>query len=101
MLEYTYDERHSEQISGINNDLFAGLSLNFNDTQSTHLMLLGFYDLDYGTTVIRTQVERRFGNAWKASLVYNGITHTNPQDFYHLIRNDSFFELGLYYYFQK
>jgi hypothetical protein len=37
MLEYTYDERGKEQISGINNDLFAGLNLNFNDRQSTNL----------------------------------------------------------------
>ena len=101
MLEYTYDERDREQISGINNDLFIGLNLNFNDRQSTHLMLIGFYDLDYGTTIIRTQVERRFGDSWKANLVYNGITNTDPQDFYHLIRNDSFIELGLFYYFQK
>src|SRR5215216_545317 len=71
LLEYTYDSRGSQQISGMNNDLFFGVNLNFNDKQSTNLMLASIVDLKYGTTILRSQAERRFGDSWKLHLVYN------------------------------
>jgi hypothetical protein len=101
MLEYTYDERGKEQISGINNDLFAGLNLNFNDRQSTNLLLSGFYDFDFGTTIFQTRAERRVGEVWKIAVTYLNISNTTAGDFYYLIRNDSFFEISLLNYFSK
>ncbi len=101
MLEYTFDERGKEQISGINKDLFGGLNINLNDRQSTNVLIAGFYDLDYGTTVLRSQVERRFGDTWKLVVAYNSISNTDKEDFYHLIRNDSFLEVALFHHFAK
>jgi hypothetical protein len=101
MLEYTYDERGEEQISGINNDLFAGVNLNFNDRQSSNVSVSGFYDFDFETTLLRAQAKRRVGGAWMVKVAYTGILKTAEGDFYHLIRNDSYLELGILNYFSK
>jgi len=99
LLEYTYDKRNKEQISGMNNDLFFGIHLNLNDKQSTNLMLASTVDLKYGTTILHSQAERRFGDLWKLHFVYTQILNSDNEDFYHLIRKDSFMEIGLFHFF--
>ncbi len=64
-------------------------------------MLASIVDLKYGTTILRSQAERRFGDSWKLHFVYNHILNSAPEDFYHLIRKDSFMEIGFFHFFQN
>jgi len=101
LLEYTYDKRNREQISGINNDIFFGINLNLNDKQGANFMLSSTVDLKYGTTILHSQAETRFGESCKLHFVYNHILNSATEDFYHLIRKDSFMEIVFFYFFQN
>ena len=101
LLEYTYDKRGREQISGMNNDIFGAINLNLNDKQGTNLMLASTVDLKYGTTILYLKAEKRFGESWKLHLISNYILNSYTEDFYYLIRKDSFLEIDLLYFFQK
>jgi len=99
LMEYTYDERGNEQITGFNNDIFVGVRLNFNDIQSTGLNAAVIYDLDYNTTIINLTGYRRIGDSWKLAVSYNGIHNPGKEDFYYGLRKDSYFELSLLKYY--
>lgn len=101
LLEYTYDKRGREQISGMNNDIFGGINLSLNDKQGTNFMLASTVDLKYGTTILYLKAEKRFGESWKLHLISNYILNSHTEDFYYLIRKDSFLEIDLLYFFQN
>jgi hypothetical protein len=101
LLEYTCDKRNKEQINGMNNDLFAGMNLNLNDTQGTNFMIASTIDLQYRTNILYLKAEKRLGEFWKIHLLSNQILNPAPEDFYYLIRKDSFLEIGLLYFFEN
>lgn len=101
IAEYTYDERGQKQINGINNDLFYGINLSLNDRQTSILFLGGYYDFDFGSVLMQAKAERRFAKNWKIALSYSGISNTEPEDFYHLIRKDSFLEVSILNFFSE
>jgi hypothetical protein len=100
-LEYTYDKRNKEQINGMNNDLFAGINLNLNDKQGTNFMIASTIDLKYGTNILYLKAEKRLGEFWKIYLLSNQILNPASEDFYFLIRKDSFLEIGFLYFFEN
>ncbi|MET0094640.1 MAG: hypothetical protein ABW120_13955, partial [Sedimenticola sp.] len=68
LMEYGWDERGTAATSTMQNDLYFGARLAFNDEAGSEL-LAGFgYDFDYHTRVFQIEASRRFGDDWKASL---------------------------------
>jgi hypothetical protein len=61
-LEHNFDSRGVSSTSIYQNDLFAGLRVNFGDTAGTALFLGGYYDLDHGSTIGRVSFETRLSD---------------------------------------
>lgn len=97
ILEYSYDGR--EQDALMNNDLFSGLRLAFNDTQSTEILAGVITDVEDGSTSVRIEAERRLGDSWKVELegqLFETSQSSNP---IYTLRQDDFVALRLNYYF--
>ncbi len=68
LTEYNYDERDELALSSLQNDLFIGSRIAFNDTQDTSILFGGIVDLDSNSKVFSLEGSRRFGNSWTAQV---------------------------------
>ncbi|MET0104663.1 MAG: hypothetical protein ABW072_05885 [Sedimenticola sp.] len=99
LMEYGWDERGTAATSPMQNDLYFGARLAFNDEAGSEL-LAGFgYDFDYHTRVFQIEASRRFGDDWKASLDLRLISAGSSSDSYHNLRDDDHLQLTLERYF--
>jgi len=101
--EYTYDDRDNTVFNSLNNDIFYGTRLAFNDIQSTEFIAGGIVDLERGNTLYSVEGARRFGNSWKAELearIFGDISQ-EPEDieFVTFIEQDSFMKFSLSKFF--
>ena len=99
LAEYNFDDRGAESINGLNDDLFFGSRIAFNDPQSTDF--LGGIVIDRNSKTLRYFVEanRRLGDSWKISIEASGFNNIDPAEFLYLIRNDSYLQFSLTKYF--
>ena len=66
--EYLYDERDELALSGLQNDVFFGSRIAFNDTKDTSILIGGLADLKASSKVFSIEASRRIGNSWKAEI---------------------------------
>ncbi len=99
LLEYHYDDRGEDASSPFQNDIFAGMRIAFNDTQSTDMLLGGFFDLDTDASFYRIEGSRRLGQSWKLSAAAQIFDIADSQNLQYPIRDDDFIELTFGYYF--
>ncbi len=99
LLEYHYDSRGEEASSPFQNDIFVGMRLAFNDTQSTDLLLGGSFDLDTDASFYRLEGSRRLGQSWKLSAAAQLFDIADSQNLQYPLRDDDYLELTLGYYF--
>lgn len=98
--EYLYDERDELALSALQNDMFFGSRIAFNDVQSTQILLGGIKDLDNDTKIFSIEGSRRFGESLKVE-IEGRFMNTIDQDEFLLsnFQNDSFLRLSLFKYF--
>ncbi|MDH3710164.1 MAG: hypothetical protein OER04_09775 [Cyclobacteriaceae bacterium] len=97
--EYLFDSRDDQALSNLNNDVFLGVRLAFNDTQSSELLAGTAIDLDGKGIFISAEGSRRIGDNWKMSLesrIFSGIEEDQLAFFF---REDSFLLLKLSKFF--
>jgi hypothetical protein len=100
ITEYNFDERGLETINGLDNDMFYGMRLAFNDRQSTDILGGIIYDNDLYTTRYFVEVNRRLGNDWKLSAELTIFDNVSEKDaFSYLLRNDSYVQGTLVKFF--
>ena len=100
LMEYSWDSRGEDAISGFQNDLFLGGRFTFNDEASTELLFGVISDQDYsGSYAGFLEASRRFGEATKVYLEARFFESDDPIDPLFQIRQDSFVELTVEYYF--
>jgi len=69
LMEYLYDGRDgSAPPTPFNHDIFVGARLNFNDEQSTELLVGGIIDQKTQATTLNLESSRRLGDHWKIEL---------------------------------
>ncbi|MEL6918115.1 MAG: hypothetical protein AAFO99_10350 [Bacteroidota bacterium] len=66
--EYLYDERDELALNALQNDVFFGSRIAFNDTQDTSILVGGIADLKSSSTIFSLEASRRFGSTWTAEV---------------------------------
>lgn len=99
IVEYLHDSRGGEATTALNNDVFLGARLTFNDIQSSSILAGLIIDTDNQTRLMRVEGERRLGDEWKLTgeiLLYGNIDNSDPLNAF---RKDNALKLELGYYF--
>ena len=99
LTEYLYDQRSEQATTPLEDDIFIGTRIAFNDPQSTEILAGFAWDLDDEGNFISVEAERRIGNAWKLSLELRNFSNTQPRDPLYVFRNDDHLRLELARYF--
>ena len=97
--EYLYDSRGMMALSSMQNDVFFGTRLAFNDIQDTQILAGGIIDLDHSTRLWSMEASRRIKDSWRAELEMRLFQNVSDQEFVYVIRNDSFLQFSLFKYF--
>ena len=102
--EWNYDERGDKAIPRrspvmLQNDLFLGAQLAFNDVQSTEILASLVVDRDTDTRFAYVEFNRRLSDRWSLHLEATEILRIKPEDIYYDTRRDSFAEVSLSYFF--
>lgn len=66
--EYLYDERDELALTALQNDVFFGSRIAFNDVQDTSILIGGIADLESSGKIFSVEGSRRFGSNWRIEL---------------------------------
>ena len=66
--EYLYDERDELSLNALQNDIFFGSRIAFNDVQDTSILIGGITDLESSSKIFSVEASRRFGSNWRAEV---------------------------------
>ncbi|WP_431127816.1 hypothetical protein [Flagellimonas flava] len=66
--EYLYDERDELSLNALQNDIFFGSRIAFNDVQDTSILIGGITDLESSSKIFSLEASRRFGSNWRAEV---------------------------------
>lgn len=97
--EYIYDNRGELAFSGLDNDIFVGSRLAFNDTQDSQILAGGLIDLEQSGKILSIEASRRFFQSWTAELEFRWLLDIEPVEIAYAFRDDSFFQFTLARYF--
>ena len=103
LMEHSWDSRgevnFGEQGSLMQNDLFIGARLAFNDMQSSEL-LMGFgSDLDHNAFSFLIEASRRFGDDFIASFDVRLLQSNDENDLLYALSSDDHAQLSVAWYF--
>ena len=98
--EYLYDERDELALNALQNDLFIGSRIAFNDVQDTSILIGGITDLESSSKIFSLEASRRFGSNWRAEVearIFNDID--NSELILSNFREDSFLRFTISRFF--
>lgn len=98
--EYLYDERDELALSSLQNDMFFGSRIAFNDIQDTSILVGGMIDLESSSKILSIEASRRIGSSWKAEIEARVFSSIDSQEL--LLSNfkeDSFLRFTLSKFF--
>ena len=81
LAEHLFDGRGGHAPHPLENDVFAGMRLGFNDEASTELLAGAFVDAEGDSTALNLEASRRIGESWKVELearLWNGVDGDDP-----------------------
>lgn len=97
--EYLYDNRDNLTLSSLQNDVFIGSRIGFNDVQDTEILFGGIFDLEYSTRLYSLEANRRIGQTWNIEAEARLFSKVDQEEFLYLLREDSFMQFSLTKYF--
>ncbi|MEM9920178.1 MAG: hypothetical protein AAF990_18925, partial [Bacteroidota bacterium] len=97
--EYLFDNRDELALSGLDNDLFVGSRLAFNDVQSTEFLIGGIFDLNRSSKLFSVEASRRFGESWKLEIETRLFSNIDQEEFLYFLRDDGFIQARLSKFF--
>ena len=97
--EYLYDDRDELAISGLQNDVFMGSRIAFNDIQDTDILFGAIVDLEHSTKLYSIEAGRRIGDSWNIDVEARIFSDVDQEEFLYVFRNDSFLEFSLAKFF--
>ncbi len=98
--EYLYDERDELALNALQNDVFFGSRIAFNDTRDTSILIGGILDLESSSKIFSIEASRRFGSSWTAEVEARVFSSIDANEF--ILSNfqeDSFLRFSLSKYF--
>lgn len=99
LLEYLYDERDQLALTGLQNDIFFGSRIAFNDVQSTEILVGGIADLKNSSKIFSLEASRRLGASWKLEIEARLFSHIDDRELIlSNFREDSFLRLSVFKY---
>ena len=100
LTEYLYDERDELALNALQNDVFFGSRIAFNDVQDTSILIGGMSDLKSSSKIFSIEASRRIGSSWTAEIEARIFSEIDSQEFILLnFKEDSFFRLSISKYF--
>lgn len=98
--EYLYDERDELALNSMQNDVFLGSRIAFNDTKDTSILIGGLLDLDKSSKIFSIEASRRIGTSLKAQLEARIFNAIDPNELIlSNFKEDSFLKFTLSKYF--
>lgn len=98
--EYLYDSRDELALNALENDLFVGSRIAFNDPNDTSILIGGIADLNSSSKVFSLEASRRFGDSWTLELearIFNKVD--DKELILSNFKDDSFFRTSISKYF--
>jgi len=96
LSEYLFDDREELALTGLQNDLFFGSRIAFNDVQDTAILFGGIVDLEQSSSLLSVEAARRLGNSFTAEVEARLFTNIDDREL--ILSNfqaDSFLRLAL------
>ena len=97
--EYIYDSRKLLTFSGLDNDVFVGTRLAFNDTKNTEMLVGGVFDVEKSTKLFSIEASRRIGNSFKVNLQGNILSQVSDKEVLYNFRQDDFIQISISKFF--
>lgn len=97
--EYLYDSRDELAFNSLQNDVFTGIRLAFNDMSDSQLLAGAIIDFQKGSQLISVEGSRRFGETWTIELEGRFFKNVSDEEFIYFMRRDSFLRLVVSKYF--
>ncbi|MDY8134363.1 hypothetical protein [Aquimarina sp. 2201CG5-10] len=98
--EYLYDERDERSLNALQNDVFLGSRIAFNDTQDTSILIGGISDLESSSKIFSLEASRRFGSSWTAEIEARIFSDIDQSELIlSNFRQDSFLRISISKYF--
>jgi hypothetical protein len=98
--EYLYDGRDELALNALQNDIFFGSRIAFNDIQDTSILIGGIADLNKSSKIFSIEAARRFGSTWTAEIEVRIFNNIDPTELILTnFKDDSFFKLSISKYF--
>ena len=103
LLEYGWDSRgegdENSPGASIQNDIFFGSRLAFNDMQSSEMLVGLGADVEHSAFSFIVEANRRFGESVKVSIDVRLMQSSAPNDVLYSLKDDDHLQLAVEYYF--
>jgi hypothetical protein len=99
LSEYVYDSRDNLSLNSLQNDVFVGSRLAFNNAQDSQLLAGAIIDLQHNTQLASIEASQRIGESWKVEVEGRFFINTSEKEFIHYLRADSFIRIAVNKYF--
>jgi len=103
LMEHSWDSRGEVELGAqgslMQNDLFLGARLAFNDMQSSELLMGIGSDLDHNAFSFMIEASRRFGDNFIASFDVRLLQSNDENDLLYTLSNDDHAQLSVAWYF--
>jgi hypothetical protein len=99
LAEYLYDNRGDFAFTSLDNDVFLGIRLAFNDVQSTEWLAGIAQDLHQSSKFFRLEASRRVGENYKFNLESHVFITVDNREFLSSFKRDSYMKAELIRFF--
>lgn len=103
LLEYGWDSRgeadENSLGAAVQNDIFFGSRIAFNDIQSSEVLMGLGADLDHNAYSFLIEANRRFGESIKVSFDLRLLQSNEPLDSLYFVKDDDHMQLAVEWYF--
>ncbi len=99
--EYMYDSRDigDGPYTVLDNDVFAGVRVAFNNQDGTSLLVGGYVDVELGSTILTAELESRIDDYLKLSVEARGYPYVNQNDALAYFQKDSYVQVRFSFFF--
>jgi hypothetical protein len=103
LMEHSWDSRGEGELSSpgasLQNDLFLGARVAFNDMQSSEVLIGMGSDLEHNAYTFIVEASRRFGDSVKATLDVRLLQSNDPIDQLFSVKQDDHLQFSLEWYY--
>lgn len=96
LLEYS---KHNDETELLQDDIFLGARIAYNDIQNSQLLAGYYYDRGYSTSLLSVEYSRRVRDSWLVSVELIGFFNVDKNDVLAAIAEDNMLRVELSHYF--